>query len=209
MGNFPSKNILISIFITGVLLILWWVIVEKELLVPKILEPVMEMDLHKLKTGDMLFFRGLSWVEKSIQAYTGCRYNHVSLVIVEDQKTFLWEADVGEGYRKGTRIIPIEEKIQRWGGTSEIAWRSINTVLDSKKILKFASDKLEVPFDKSMMIWMFSWWPREGKKYFCSELVADTLKSLEVLKENKRTTSYSPKDLTKIEGYEPLKVIRK
>jgi hypothetical protein len=88
--------------------------------------------------------------------------------------------------------------------------RSSEKKVSRKKILAFAKDLLDKPFDNSMLIWAFSWWPRNKEKYFCSELIAATLKSLKILPKGKRASAYSPKDLATmvLRGYEKLKVLR-
>lgn len=133
------------------------------------------------------------------------------MVIAEKGKKFLWEADVGEGYKQGPRIIPLETKLKGWGGTTEIAIRYIKRKASRKKILAFAKDKLDKPFDRSMLRWMFYWWPRDHETYFCSELIAKTLQVLGILPKGKRASAYSPKDLAKLKlgSYEELKVLRK
>lgn len=183
----------VILFFIGATLIAWWCSIEYQWVIPRPL-PLTKPPLS-FKTGDLLFFRGLSWIEKTIQAYTRCRYNHVSMVVEELGRYFLWEADVGEGYRKGPRMIPLELKLQRWRGTSEIAYRPIKKELVLDSLLKVANRKVSGEFDKSMMKWLTDWWPREGEKYFCSELVVATLQALGLLGTQRRASSYSPKDL--------------
>jgi len=200
----------------GLAMILWWCCVEYLWLVPKAKKAardaakILTVDSANFRTGDLLFFRGLSWAEKAIQTYTKNRYNHVSMVIKEKGKIFLWEADVGEYYRQGPRVIPLDQKLSRWRGTSEIARRPIKKEISEEEILKIAGKEASKEFDKSMLIWLFSWWPREEGKYFCSELIAETLKRVGVLTDEKRSSAYSPKDLATGEmvRYDNLYVVR-
>ena len=204
-------------------MILWWNAVERLWLVPKITKATKEglallarirvkslVDDRSVKTGDLLFFRGLSWVEKTIQSYTKCRYNHVAMVVVDRGSRFLWEADVGENYRQGPRLIPLELKLSKWRGTNEVALRPIIEELPIGQVLDIAKGKLDKAFDKSMLRWLLEWWPREEECYFCSELIAETLVGVGLLEKGKRTSSYSPKDLAfgRIKGYDQLKVLK-
>lgn len=193
MPKFQPTKIEIIILFIGASIIIWWTTVEYQLIIPK--PPQLFLPPSEFQTGDLLFFRGLSWIEKTIQTYTKSRYNHVSMIVKENGKYFLWESDVGEKYRKGPRMIPLETKLERWRGTKEISCRPIKVPLDLEKVLQVANGKLKGEFDKSMMKWLIKNWPRDGEKYFCSELIADTLQNLGVLSKKKRATAYSPKDL--------------
>jgi len=211
------------LLVVGMTMILWWNAVERLWLVPKITKATKEglallarirvkslVDDRSVKTGDLLFFRGLSWVEKTIQSYTKCRYNHVAMVVVDRGSRFLWEADVGENYRQGPRLIPLELKLSKWRGTNEVALRPIIEELPIGQVLDIAKGKLDKAFDKSMLRWLLEWWPREEECYFCSELIAETLVGVGLLEKGKRTSSYSPKDLAfgRIKGYDQLKVLK-
>lgn len=148
------------------------------------------------RTGDLLFFRGDSLVEKTIQTYTRSRYNHVALVVVEGESVLLWEADVGENHKEGTRMIPLREKLDKWRGHKEVAIRPIRKSINLERVLAFARRRLDHDFDKSMMRYVCgSWWPRDPKKYFCSELVADTLISTNTIPPIKPPSSFCPGDL--------------
>ena len=211
------------LLVVGMTMILWWNAVERLWLVPKMTKATKEglallarirvkslVDDRSVKTGDLLFFRGLSWVEKTIQSYTTCRYNHVAMVVVDRGTRFLWEADVGENYRQGPRLIPLELKLSKWRGTGEVALRPIIEELPIGQVLDIAKGKLDKAFDKSMLRWLLEWWPREEECYFCSELIAETLVGVGLLEKGKRTSSYSPKDLAfgRIKGYDQLKVLK-
>lgn len=212
-----------SLMTIGITLIMWWNAVERLWLVPRMTKATKEglmilarirvrslIDDHSVKTGDLLFFRGLSWVEKTIQSYTKCRYNHVAMVVIDRGTRYLWEADVGENYRQGPRLIPLEVKLSKWRGTSEVALRPINQEIPIDQVLSIAKGKLDKAFDKSMFRWLLEWWPREEECYFCSELIAETLVGVGLLGAEKRTSAYSPKDLAfgNIKGYDKLKVLK-
>jgi hypothetical protein len=92
-------------------------------------------------------------------------------------------------------MIPLETKLAKWRGTSELAYRPIKKSLERDRILSFAQTKTSANFDTSMMKWLLEKWPREGERYFCSELVALTLQEVGVLSQGKRSSSFSPKDL--------------
>lgn len=203
----PTKLEMVLLSIS-LMLFTWWATIEYLLIIPKPL-PTTKIPLS-FRTGDLLFFRGLSWVEKTIQTYTRCRYNHVSLVVEEMGKYFLWEADVGEGYRKGPRMIPLEVKLAKWRGTRELAYRPIKKSLDLNQLLSFAQQKTSAGFDTSMLRWIAEFGQPKEEKFFCSELIALTLRNLGVLRNTKRNASYSPRDLAfgKLDSHFKTIVIR-
>lgn len=218
--NFYAYSCLLAL---GVIMVLWWHTIEHLWLVPKVSKITREglAILAKLriknltdetlcvKNGDLLFFRGLSWSEKTIQTYTLCRYNHVAMVVIDQGSRYLWEADVGEAYRQGPRLVPLETKLAKWGGTKEVAIRRIDKEVDKRQILDFARGRLDTAFDRSMLRWLFAWWPRKEECYFCSELIAETLITLGILDPRRRASSYSPRDLAygPIRGYLDLQIL--
>lgn len=94
--------------------------------------------LENVKNGDLIFFSGSSPSENMIKWYTSSKFSHVAMCVIEDEQpknnnisksknVFIVEADIGQGSKKGVRIIPFLKKIKRYSGIDKIfGWRKMN-----------------------------------------------------------------------------------
>ncbi len=152
----------------------------------------------KPQTGDLLFLSGASFSEKAIKTWIGCPFSHVAMVVRDDDGTkYLMEADVGQGYREGPRMIPLSEKLHRWKGNRVgFIRRLVNDGQRPSKesLLAILHPLLSVPMDMSMLTWATAdLFPhRIGEGMFCSELVALLMQGTGLLGTDKPPWWYSP-----------------
>lgn len=179
--------------------------------IPSNLESYKEI-LNTVKNGDLIFWGGDSFTEKVVRFYHRSFYNHISFVLVDDEganddtrenTVFVWEADVGQRYRKGPRLLRLSEKLERWKGQPiamlrrwqgrELAKEEIHSIVD--EYLKKGTG-----MDMSMLCWAFSNYPNSfifkylkgDNVVFCSELVADTLQKLGTIEKEHHPAWYTP-----------------
>lgn len=158
------------IICTCILILLWffWIL----LLYPRPKHRVEMLKTDDLKTGDLLFMSGDTYAEKMFKCFSECPYSHVAIVINNNNEIHLFEADVGQGFRDGIRVIPLLTKIDRWRGRKEVAVRRYFGDLQieneiSKRILTDRRD-----MDSLFLSCVFG--IRSDKNIvFCSEMVAE------------------------------------
>jgi hypothetical protein len=166
--------------------------------------------LSNVDNGDILFFAGTTFGEKSIKWYHKSEWNHCCFVFRDVDETtgldtpFILESDLGQRHRDGPRVMKLEEKLKLWKGHHIGMWRKYIFADRPNKydILKIATNYFtgDFGFDKSMYSWFFSGNPeskifkslKDPKKIFCSELVASTLQDLNILDKEKIPAWYSP-----------------
>jgi hypothetical protein len=171
--------------------------------------------LETANNGDLLFFSGDTIGERAIKVYTGSCYTHVAFVfrdLDEDlnpptEVAFIWEADLGQGYRDGARVMRLSDKLKRWKGHPVIGWRKSKNRPDKQSILKFINQNIKSEMDSSMLTWAFPFL-KQPNKVFCSELVALTLQDLGLMDGGTRPSSFSPKDFAEIDGYKEIVNVR-
>ena len=165
--------------------------------------------LNMVGNGDLLFLSGNTFAEKVIKFWHNSYYSHVALIFEEDNTLFVWESDVGQGTKDGPRIIKLIDKLNRWKGDKIGMIRKYQSYdfqipPSTKHILDIATNYVNRGMDTSMISWFFSNFPnsyifqylKRNKDMFCSELVAETLQHLEIIKCDKNPVSYTPQDFT-------------
>lgn len=209
------------LFVLGLLVILWALVIyfaapnlEKFILrsSPDLL--TVEDLISNSKTGDLLFFSGYTFAERSIRCYHNSFYNHCCLIfrdLDEDGKDipYIFESDLGQGYREGPRVMKLKDKLSRWRGMKYVCWRKYvppnhdETLRPTgQNVRDVAQQYLSHDFDRSMASWVFSGTPDGGLyKYFkppnsvfCSEMVAITLQELGILSKDHIPGWYTPED---------------
>ena len=178
-------------------------------------------------TGDLIFFSGTSFGERSVKFYSSSVWTHVGIVFRDlpksdsESKIYFAEADVGQRKRDGPRVILLSEKIQafkkRVGSGSIVGWRKFSKgEISPLSIMCFVEGNLQKTMDANMIRWIFAWWPNFGihagsaKEVFCTEFVADLLITQGILGSEKIPAWYSPGKLSNIglPGYEKIQIIR-
>ena len=138
--------------------------------------------LAEADTGDLIFFSGTSFGERSIKLYSRSLWTHVGIVFRDGEsegdqsKLFLAEADVGQRKKDGPRVILLSEKFEafrrRKGGENGkivVGWKkwSRGPRPDSKKIMAEVQKLFTRSMDLNMGCWIFARWPDSRfYKYF-------------------------------------------
>jgi hypothetical protein len=182
--------------------------------------------LENSKTGDLLFFAGYTFAERSIRRYHNSYYNHCCLIFRDLDEhgkdiPYIFESDLGQGYREGPRVMKLVDKLARWKGMPYVCWRKYIPPNHDEKlrptgedVRNIAQNYIKYDFDKSMVGWLFSKYPdsrlykyfKPPKSVFCSEMVALTLQKLGILPDDYIPGYFTPEDfagtsLTMIKGF--------
>jgi hypothetical protein len=85
--------------------------------------------LDEVENGDLLFFTGETYGEKAIRWYSGSNFSHICMVFRDNENgssvSFVWEADVGQRYKEGPRVMRLKEKLERWKGVKICALKKM------------------------------------------------------------------------------------
>jgi Marseillevirus putative peptidoglycan peptidase len=142
----------------------------------------------------MLFSSAVTTGEKLIRGTTRSIFSHVALVLRDQGKLYLWEADMGQGYRSGPRVIPLEVKLQRYKGEKVAALRHLREPKTYEQVQPTISKYISYTMDEVMLPWFLKYRSPASKQIFCSELVAKTLQELRILPLAKNACEFSPHD---------------
>lgn len=163
-------DLTVSIIVV-ICVVVWMVYVYFFVPTPK---PVKEkIDVNALNIGDLVFMCGNTYAEKVFRGIGECPYSHVGIVVELENKKCMLEADVGQGYRSGVRVIPLETKFERWKGfRKNIGVRKFNGNLSKLK------GQLEGIIGKDMrnmdnMFWSWVSGSPQENVVFCSQLVSE------------------------------------
>jgi hypothetical protein len=216
----------ITILLFGLIGLIWFL--SCRYLAPS-LENVVSFDIStkeyvmsKIQNGDLLFFAGTSQGERTIRFFHNSYFSHVCMVFRDERgldkpspenSIFVWEADLGQKYKDGPRIMRLSEKLNRWKGFKIGMWmRYIPRDVfgmdrpKTEDILNIAQEYLNLDKEMDMLMasWFFSRWPEssifkflKGNKVFCSELVVDTLQKLGIVDKIRHASWYSPESFVR------------
>lgn len=192
---------------TAVALTIIVVFCQIRYLSPKPKPTYSQLNVGTIKNGDLLFLCGTTQGEKIIRWYTNSPFSHVAMLFVEDEKVYVWECDLGQKYKAGTRVMALSDKLERWKGLKIGGIKRLNTKHPStENILKLVEKYKNVDFDNKMYRWLFSnFITIKDKHMFCTELIATTLQELHVIDDKKTPVEHSPTDFLNDENnYMPL-----
>jgi len=134
--------------------------------------------LKNVTNGSLLFFSRNSKNEKCIKWWMNCPFSHVAMVFTENDIVYILEADAGQGYRYGPRIIPLETKLKKYKGDTIVGYRQyIGPFIHPSRITHHAAKYMSTTLD----VYMYAYWTSWCKRYdrmFCSELLMNILKEL-------------------------------
>lgn len=201
-----------------------------------------------LQNGDLIFLAGNTQGERAIKLFHNSYYSHVCLVFRDERGAiddtpkntiFVWESDLGQGYRSGPRVMRLWDKLQRWGGRERTAsrigmWKRFISIPEAKPtataILDIAKPYIDakVDMDITMSSWFLADYPDsaiyrflkgnglkgndlkgergekgnalEGKKIFCSELLAATLQTLGIMSKEHHPSWFTPESFASGKG---------
>jgi len=159
--------------------------------------------LQKADTGDLIFLSGTRYAEKLIKRLTSSCYSHVGMVLKQDGKVWLWEADLGQHHKEGPRLILLSEKLERWSGVKVGGWLSLSPDKarpTPEQVLPILYSLVGKQMDRRMTKWLVAGRPQgwiygelsDPDKVYCSELVALTMMEMGLLKKDKAASWYSP-----------------
>ncbi len=187
--------------------------------------------IDELQTGDLFFCRGLLWSSRWIEFITGSKWSHVAVVVrprdiglegVPDEP-YLWEAtsiegsDILTGRRKtGPMLVRMWLRLQEYldsGNYRLFGVRYLQTPRTQDLFAGLASiikdnavqdsrypEELQMMKDYLKQRYFTS---RQQRTFFCSELVAETYTSMQLMPQQPAAPSYGPRDFSQ-RGYLPL-----
>lgn len=166
--------------------------------------------------GDLVFFSGNTFGEKSIKWYHSSHWSHCGIIIKDfdgENKgplvPYILESDLGQGYKDGPRVMRLKDKFERWKGHNNVGWRRFIGKRPSKyDLLRLSQMYIHLEFDKSLMAWFFAddtkslgyEYFKDDDKIFCSELVADILQKLNILSKTHHPSWYTPENFASGKG---------
>ncbi|AHA45916.1 putative peptidoglycan peptidase [Insectomime virus] len=113
------------------------------------------------------------------------------MVVKIGGKLFLWEADIGQGKKKGPRMIPFDQKLKRYKGYKTAAVVRIKKELEMDSFLKAAEKNFDLSMDECMFAY-FLGRSEHDNTVFCSELLAKTLRDSGVVKKKELCRGIAP-----------------
>lgn len=162
------------------------------------------------KTGDLLGFKGEDFISRAIRAATG-PYSHIGMVMrlpTFDQgiMVLLWESTTlnhaadwfTATHRRGVQTLSLTDKCQHYNGT--FAVRRLKDALprDKEELLFGLRADWKMDYEVRPSSFLNTVLPLRAenlKRLFCSELVAEALKSIGILRRERPADSYTPSDL--------------
>eukprot|EP00164_Ancoracysta_twista_P007495 GFYU01010646.1.p1 GENE.GFYU01010646.1~~GFYU01010646.1.p1 ORF type:complete len:611 (-),score=127.06 GFYU01010646.1:235-2067(-) len=161
-------------------------------------------------TGDIVLFHSQNFAAGLVQRLTASKWDHVGMVLKKFNRTWLLESTGAGGvqvYRLASRLRGYHEEL---GSTIALRkFESPDHELLGKRIFEFVSRVKGRDYNSNLgdfaTAWlkqtdifkgMFSQDKRESnhQRLFCSQLIAATLKQIEVLPDTKPSSEYLPKD---------------
>ena len=116
------------------------------------------------------------------------------MALREGPQVYLWEADMGQYYKKGPRVIPLDVKVALWKSVPHLIWKRSWKPVSNGCLLEIIVRLKDQELDMDFSRWLLG--TPSTKRVYCSELIAQTLESL-----GRSVTVHSPKDFLTIEGY--------
>lgn len=165
----------------------------------------------RLQTGDILLFSGRTVVSHAIRFFTRSRWSHIGIVVRDSgtQELFLWEAtsssaieDVEFGHiHRGVQLVRLEDRVRSYNGV--VAVRLLTGVDRNEKMMErfgwlfkrlrrapyrnYLVEYLNVGLGRSR---------RASGRAFCSQLVAEAYMRMRLLRPEKPSAFYTPRDFS-------------
>lgn len=166
-----------------------------------------------LQTGDIVLFDGRGFISRLIQIGSGSRWSHIGMVVRSKDMDLmlLWEStglsksrDIRDGkLKKGVQLVSLSSRIETSKGN--IAVRQYQGDMNYRALRAFKDFRLEtrnVPYERNLWELIFSLldfsWLAPNKpslsSLFCSELVAEALKRMKIMKDEHPSNEFVPAD---------------
>jgi len=162
---------------------------------------------NTVDNGDLLFLSGKTRGEHLCCFCTDSMYSHVGMLFREihpetgENIVYVWESDLGQKTKDGPRIIPLKKKLELYQGQPYAMIRKLATPRPTtENIMNIVGKYQDYDFDTKMINWWVSesWFSVFSSKntMLCSELVAQTMKELDMLGNKYDKSWYSPQSFT-------------
>ena len=169
-----------------------------------------------LNTGDIVLFSGSGVISKTIQYFSRSFWSHIGMVIRDEEwkMLLLWESttlskvkDVeSRGQRQGVAIRPMSDRLRDYP-VGKVAFRKLQniTITDEMKqvLIAFRDEIKGRNYEESKIELMKSAYDgflgdnkEDLSSVFCSELVAEALQRIGVLKEYDEDGGYPSNEYT-------------
>lgn len=154
-----------------------------------------------MEAFDIVLFSGKGMVSNLIKLGSLSRFSHCGIMIDDEH---LLESTTLNG-ANGVRIIKIRDLLKEYKGSVYVRhYKHEPTYSQIEKLTNFAKAVNGEPYEKSLWDLLTSaidWLPNPREdltSYFCSELVAETLKMTDILETDRPSDDYSPKEISEI-----------
>lgn len=151
------------------------------------------------QTGDLIFLSGKTFGEKCIKWALDSDFSHLALVVRTDDNLYLYEADIGQRWRTGVRLIDFKKKLERYKGWKVGVWQRLyGNPIDVQILQKSIESNISKKIDTNTFTYWTSRFPSIAKALkkddtvYCTELVASTLQDVGVMKKDKTPYSFDP-----------------
>lgn len=189
-------------------------------------QPIREYDEVRsdLNTGDIVLFSGTGIISKTIQVISKSKWSHVGMVIKDHEwdMLLLWESttlskvkDVeSRSQKQGVALRPLSARVRDYP-VGRVAFRHLQDVAITKEVkqslIAFRNEIKGRDYEQSKLELMKSAYDgflgkneEDLSSVFCSELVAEALQRMQVLKEHDEpggfpSNEYTPADFGKSE----------
>ena len=173
--------------------------------------------LNKVENGDLILLSGDTHGEKLCRKFPGSIFSHVGLLFREKNRetgedvVYVWDCDLGQGYREGVRMSLLDNKIRRYKGFRIGALKKLKVSLGQQRpntqdIVDLYQKYKDLDFDHVIATWFLADCPKlyklakDPKKVFCGEMVAEVLQELGIMKKDRFPAWYVPGDFHRPEG---------
>jgi len=172
--------------------------------------------LDKVENGDLILLAGDTHGEKLCRKFPGSIFSHVGFLFRETggetgDAVYLWDCDIGQGYKEGVRMSLLDNKIRRYKGFRIGALKKLKAISGrqrpaTKDITDLYQKYKDFEFDHVIATWFLADYPKlhklakDPKKVFCGEMVAEILQELGIVKKDRVPAWYVPGDFHRPEN---------
>lgn len=181
----------------------------------------LEKLLSTCKTGDIILKHGVSTISKFIEDMDFTKFSHVGMVVTDNEYSELpcfWESTTEENLydivlnkiKTGPMLVNLYERLVNVEKHTYWCYRQSNRKLTETELYKFKElvskvHSLNFPTDLQMFEEFIEGKldiPAKEDNFFCSELLTQNLKSMQLVESSTVVNAYSPKDYS-TKGHPP------